>query len=168
MRFLSWLLSTAIALAVAAWLFDGIWFAPRHGALADKVVPLLVVALILGVVSAFVKPVLQILSIPFIILTLGLFLLVINAAMLMPVLLLFLAFTVDIGNWWVHKRHLQLQVDAAALAGGGLFGECFTDPAGANVAIQNEAARFGGAGGSIVITLVDWGVDRLIGADRDH
>ena len=36
------------------------------------------------------------------------------AAMLMPVVLLFLALSVDIGNWWVHKRHLQLQVDAAA------------------------------------------------------
>ena len=70
------------------------------------------------------------------------------AAMLMPVVLLFLALTVDIGNWWVHKRHLQLQVDAAALAGGALFGDCFTDPAAANVAIQNEATRFGGAGGS--------------------
>ena len=55
---------------------------------------------------------------------------------------------VDIGNWWVHKRHLQLQVDAAALAGGALFGECFTDPAAANTAIQNEATRFGGAAGS--------------------
>ncbi|MET0626048.1 MAG: RsmE family RNA methyltransferase [Pyrinomonadaceae bacterium] len=69
-------------------------------------------------------------------------------AMLLPVVLLFLALSVDIGNWWVHKRHLQLQVDAAALAGGALFGDCFTDPAGANVAIQNEATRFGGAGGS--------------------
>lgn len=73
---------------------------------------------------------------------------VVFAAMLMPVLLLFLSFTVDIGNWWVHKRHLQLQVDAAALAGGALFGECFTDPAAGNTAIQNEATRFGGAGGS--------------------
>ena len=70
------------------------------------------------------------------------------AALLMPVALLFLSFTVDIGNWWVHKRHLQLQVDAAALAGGALFGGCFTDPAGTNTAIQNEATRFGGAAGS--------------------
>ena len=69
-------------------------------------------------------------------------------AMLTPVVLLFLAFAVDIGNWWVHKRHLQLQVDAAALAGGALLGECFTDPAAANVAIANEATRFGGAAGS--------------------
>ena len=69
-------------------------------------------------------------------------------AMLTPVLLLFIALSVDIGNWWVHKRHLQLQVDAAALAGGALLGDCFTDPAGANVAITNEATRFGGAAGS--------------------
>ncbi len=52
---------------------------------------------------------------------------VVFVALLMPVVLLFLALTVDIGNWWVHKRHLQLQVDAAALAGGALFGGCFTD-----------------------------------------
>ena len=69
-------------------------------------------------------------------------------AMLMPVVILFLALSVDIGNWWVHKRHLQLQVDAAALAGGALFGDCFDDPAGANTAIQSEATRFGGGAGS--------------------
>ncbi len=45
--------------------------------------PLLLVAVILGIVTSFVKPVLTILSIPLIILTLGLFLLVINALMLM-------------------------------------------------------------------------------------
>ena len=26
-------------------------------------------------------------------------------------------FVIDVGNWWVHKRHLQTQADAAALAG---------------------------------------------------
>ena len=51
-------------------------------------------------------------------------------AMLTPILLLFLALSVDIGNWWVHKRHLQLQVDAAALAGGALLGDCFSRPGG--------------------------------------
>ena len=69
-------------------------------------------------------------------------------ALLLPVVLMFLSFTVDIGNWWVHKRHLQTQVDAAALAGGALLGECFSDPVGANTAIQNEATRFGGGAGS--------------------
>lgn len=66
-------------------------------------------------------------------------------AMMTPVVLLFLAFAVDIGNWWVHKRHLQLQADAAALAGGALLGDCFSNPASANTAIVDEATRFGGA-----------------------
>ena len=86
MRLLGWLLGNAVALAVAAWLIDGIRFTgPTTGTeeIRHKLLPLLGVALILGVVSALVKPVLQILSLPFIILTLGLFLVVINAAMLL-------------------------------------------------------------------------------------
>jgi hypothetical protein len=39
----------------------------------------------------------------------------------LPVLILVLAFVIDVGNWFVHKRHLQLQADAGALAGGGAF-----------------------------------------------
>ena len=73
---------------------------------------------------------------------------IVFAAMQMPVVLLFLAFSVDIGNWWVHKQHLQLQADAAALAGGALLGDCFSDPVGANTLIQDEATRFSGGGGS--------------------
>ena len=85
MRFVTWLLTYAAGLAVAAWLLDGIFFdGPANGQaeIQEKIVPLLVVALILGVITSFVKPVLQILSIPFIIVTLGLFLVVINAAVL--------------------------------------------------------------------------------------
>jgi hypothetical protein len=68
--------------------------------------------------------------------------------LLFPVLALFLAFSVDIGNWWVHKRHLQLQVDAAALAGGARFSQCFPDAGVGNAAIAAEATRFGGGPGS--------------------
>lgn len=84
-RILTRLATTAVSLAVAAWLVDGIRFTgPRHGMdeIQHKLLPLLIVAAILGVITSFVKPVLTVLSIPFIILTLGLFLLVINAAML--------------------------------------------------------------------------------------
>lgn len=98
MRFLTWLLTSAIALAVATWLVDGIRFTgPSQGQaeIEHKLLPLLGVALILGVVSSLVKPVLTILSIPFIILTLGLFLLVINAGMLL--LTAWLAGVLDIG-----------------------------------------------------------------------
>src|SRR3954452_18233331 len=86
MRFVTWLLSTAAAVAVAAWLVDGIYFTgPTSGwdEVRHKLVPLLLVALILGLVSSFVKPVVTFFSIPFIVLTIGLFLLVINALMLM-------------------------------------------------------------------------------------
>ena len=86
MRILGWLLSNAVALAVAAWLIDGIRFTgPTQGVeeLRHKLLPLIGVALILGIVSAFVKPILKLLSLPIILLTLGLFLLVINALMLL-------------------------------------------------------------------------------------
>ncbi len=77
---------TSVALAIAAQLMDGIWFeGPTSGQaeLEEKLLPLIGVALILSLVTAFVKPVLVILSIPFILLTLGLFLLVLNALLLM-------------------------------------------------------------------------------------
>jgi putative membrane protein len=85
-RFVTWLLATAAGVAVATWLIDGIFFTgPCSGQeeLKHKLLPLLLVALILGIVSNFVRPVVTFFSIPFIILTLGLFLLVINALMLM-------------------------------------------------------------------------------------
>src|SRR6478752_2844199 len=86
MRFLMWLLTYAAGLAVAAWLLDGIWFegaTSGSAELQDKWLDVLAVALILGLVSTFVEPVVKLLSLPFIILTLGFLLLVINAAMLL-------------------------------------------------------------------------------------
>jgi putative membrane protein len=85
-RFVTWLLTTAAGVAVATWLFDGIYLTgPSSGQeeLDHKILPLLLVALILGLVSNLVRPVVTFFSIPFIIVTLGLFLLVINALMLM-------------------------------------------------------------------------------------
>src|SRR4051794_15448240 len=42
-------------------------------------------------------------------------------AIWLPVLVLFLIFAIDVGNWFEHKRHLQMQADAAALAAAGDF-----------------------------------------------
>jgi putative membrane protein len=98
MRFVTWLVTNAVALAAAAWLFDGIWFnGPSHGQaeIQEKLLPLLLVALILGVVTAIVKPVLTLLSLPLVIITIGLFLVVINAFMLQ--LTAWLSDKVDIG-----------------------------------------------------------------------
>ncbi|WP_347353477.1 phage holin family protein [Intrasporangium sp.] len=70
-----------IALWVAAWLVPDITFgsSPDTWVVVRTVV---IVALIFGLINAFVRPVAQFLSLPFIILTLGLFVFVVNALML--------------------------------------------------------------------------------------
>jgi len=80
-KYLLWILTNAAALAVAAWALDGITVEGSDW--QDKVWPILLAAVVLGLVTVFVEPVVQLLSLPFIILTIGLFLLVINALMLM-------------------------------------------------------------------------------------
>ena len=81
MKFLIWVLVNALALAVAAWLLDGIRLTGSSD--EDRVITLVLVALIFGVTNAVLGPVIKLLSLPFIILTLGLLLLVINALLLM-------------------------------------------------------------------------------------
>ena len=43
------------------------------------------------------------------------------AVIWLPVLLLIVVLVVDVGNWFTHRRHLQTQADAAALAAAGNF-----------------------------------------------
>ena len=76
MAFLIRLLVNAAALWVATRIVPGVSYS--GGAL-----PLLGVALVFGVVNAVISPVLKILTFPIIILTLGIFALVINGLMLM-------------------------------------------------------------------------------------
>ncbi len=68
--------ASAAAVWIAAWLVPGI-------RVEGGIETLLVVSLILGLVNALVRPVLKWLACGVIVLTLGLFLLVINAAMLL-------------------------------------------------------------------------------------
>ncbi len=68
---------TAAAVAVAAWIVPGIYVEEPH-----RIWAVLVVALVLGLVNAFIRPVLRVLSCGLIVLTLGLFTLVINGLML--------------------------------------------------------------------------------------
>lgn len=86
MRFVTSLLAIMAGVSVAAWLFSGIWFegvdGPFADELRDKIVPLAVVALIMWAVTLVVKPIVTLLSFPFILLTLGLFMFVVNALML--------------------------------------------------------------------------------------
>jgi Putative Flp pilus-assembly TadE/G-like len=61
----------------------------------------------------------------------------------LPILLAVFAIALDVGNWFVHHRSLQNQVDAAALAGGDLFGSCFNG-AGSGPMITAANAYGGG------------------------
>ena len=75
MRFILRLLTTAASLWVAVWLvtgleFDGEWW------------EFLIVAAIMGLANAIAKPILTFFSFPLILLTLGLFLVIVNAAVL--------------------------------------------------------------------------------------
>jgi putative membrane protein len=62
----------------------GLWLATEwvDGIHIDAPMTLVVAAVLLGVVNAFIRPLLILLTLPFTIVTLGLFLLVVNAAML--------------------------------------------------------------------------------------
>jgi putative membrane protein len=84
MRFLiSWVLSAA-SLAVAAWLLGEHMNIGRAGDTdADRIIALAIVALVFSLINTFVAPVVKTLSLPFIVVTLGLFLLVINALLLL-------------------------------------------------------------------------------------
>jgi putative membrane protein len=81
MRIVSWLVVNAVALAAAVWFFDGITLTGGTG--TEKLLRLLVVGAIFGVITSFVRPVVRFFSLPLIVLTLGLMLLVINALMLL-------------------------------------------------------------------------------------
>jgi putative membrane protein len=80
-RLLVRLLASAVALAVAAGLVDGISVGP--GTNRERALTLLGVAIIFGLVNAIVRPILRLLTLPLVVLTLGLFLLVLNALMLL-------------------------------------------------------------------------------------
>jgi len=83
-------LITACGLLLAAWQLEGMQFG---GPLS-----LLFAALVLGMVNAIVRPVLLLLTLPITVVTLGLFLLVLNGAMLGLAALVVPGFVID-GFW---------------------------------------------------------------------
>ena len=81
---------TTIAVMVASSIIHGIRY--------DSVASLIGAALLLGILNAFLRPILLILSAPLILLTLGLFILVVNGLMLFVVPGIVIGFHVD-GFW---------------------------------------------------------------------
>ena len=82
------LIVNALALSAAAWLVPGV-------RITGDFWGLLGVAFVFGVVNAILKPILMLLSLPLLFLTLGLFSIVVNAALLMLTARIMDGFAVD-------------------------------------------------------------------------
>jgi putative membrane protein len=99
--FLIRLLVNAIALLIVAYLLPGVHVASVTGAI--------IAALVLGIVNAILRPILVILTLPVVILTLGLFTLVINAITFYIVAHLGIGLSVD-GFWSAFLGALVLTI----------------------------------------------------------
>ena len=86
-KFFAKTIATAVAVLFAAYILNGV-----H---VDTTVTALIVAVVLGLLNSFIKPILIILTIPITLLTLGLFLLVINIIIVKWAANLVPGFTVD-------------------------------------------------------------------------
>ena len=62
----------------------------------------------------------------------------------LPIAFAVAAFVIDVGNGAEHRRHLQLQADAGALAAAQDFNGCFLDENAANNAIEAQALSYSG------------------------
>jgi putative membrane protein len=82
---------TTIAVMCATWLIPGIGY-------GGSVEALLGASLLLGIVNALVRPILLLLSLPFIIVTMGLFIFVVNALLLLLVSAVIPAF--EVASFW--------------------------------------------------------------------
>ena len=87
MRFLLKLLVTSLAVFFSAYILDGVYLNGFPTAI--------LVALLIGFLNAFLKPILILLTIPITLITFGLFLLVINAIIIMLADYALPGFTVD-------------------------------------------------------------------------
>ncbi|WP_456696537.1 phage holin family protein [Aeromicrobium sp. P5_D10] len=113
-RFLSTWLVSAVALSVAAWLLgDHMNIGDSGESTGARIVAILLVALVFTIINSFVGPVLKVLSLPFIIITLGLALLVINALLLLLTEKITDAFDVAFhidGFWWAVVASIIISV----------------------------------------------------------
>jgi putative membrane protein len=100
-RFLTRILITMLGVLLGAWLLPGVEVESNWKAL--------IVAFVLGLLNALVKPILIFLTIPATIVTFGLFLLVINAIIILMADWLVDGFIVN-GFWWALLFSLILSI----------------------------------------------------------
>ena len=106
MPFIPKLLLTSVAILIAGYFLPGI-----H---VDSFWTALVVSLVLSFLNVFLKPLMVLLTIPFTVITFGLFLLVINALIIMIAAYWVHGFKVD-GFWWAMLFSIILSVISSLL-----------------------------------------------------
>ncbi|MEY4744497.1 MAG: hypothetical protein RL272_442 [Candidatus Parcubacteria bacterium] len=95
-----------LAVVVAAYVLPGV--------MVDSVLTAVVVAVLLGVINTIIRPILVVLTFPITVLTLGLFLFVINACMILLVDRLVPGF--EVGSfWWALLFSLVVSVIGSVL-----------------------------------------------------
>ncbi|MGB3277143.1 MAG: phage holin family protein [Castellaniella sp.] len=107
MLLLVWILN-AVALLIVAYILPGITVASFGSAL--------IAALVLGLLNTVIKPLLILLTLPLTIVTLGLFLLVLNALVFWFAGSVLKGFQVD-GFWWAVIGAIVYSIVSTALAG---------------------------------------------------
>jgi len=100
-----WIVS-ALAILLTAYILPGV-----H---VSGFVAALVLALVLGIINAFLRPILVVLTLPITILTLGLFVFVINALLIMLAAAILPGFTVA-SFWWALLFSIVLAIISAIL-----------------------------------------------------
>ncbi|MDO5662486.1 MAG: phage holin family protein [Brachybacterium sp.] len=83
MRFIGHLLIAAVALWLTSLILPGMHLGESGAPVLNNVLMILAIALIFAIVDAIIKPILSLLALPITCLTLGLFMLIINALMLL-------------------------------------------------------------------------------------
>jgi len=115
---LSWILN-AISLAILVYAIAPFF---HIGVTAHNLGTLVIAALVFGIVNAIVRPILTLLSIPLIVVTLGLFLFVVNALLLWLVGAIVPGFHVD-GFWAAFWGAIWLGIISWIVNGIGGIGE---------------------------------------------
>ncbi len=106
MSFLVRMLLSALAVVIVSYLLPGV--------IVDGFFAAIIVAVLLSVLNVIVKPILVVLTIPLTVFTLGLFLLVINAIIIMMADSIVPGFYVD-GFWWALLFSILLTIVNALL-----------------------------------------------------
>ena len=100
-----WVVS-ALAILITAYVLPGV-----H---VDGLVTALILAVVLGAISVFLRPILIFLTLPITILTLGLFVLIINGLLVMLASYIVPGFTVD-SFWWAFLFGIVLSILSSLL-----------------------------------------------------